>query len=214
MQQVLNRVKANSLPRNLPTIASSVGTYKWIGSDPQEDPWVALTDLATCIGYELYITADGTITATVPPSITGTIDWEYLQDENNVVLSVSRSMSAEGVYNGVQMQSQSSTYAYGEAYNRDSLSPTSTVYLGERPFKIESPYVRTANQAEAAAERLLPLYAGQPISWTQVPNPAMDVRDRVRLVEARLGIDATVIVDALTVPLDPGGTMSVEGRAL
>lgn len=215
MQKILdNLTGAVVFPRNLPTVTSYLGSYKWFGSDPDEDPWIALTALATCIGYEVYFSNEGVITMSQPPTLTGDPDWTYLQDEENVVLGVSRGLTAEGIYNGVIMSSQSSAAVTGSAYDTDPNSPTnSTSFFGKRPMRIDSPYVRTASQAATAAQRLLSLYIGQPVSWEQVPNPAMDVRDRVRLVESRLNMDVTVVVDAFTIPLDPGGVMSVEGRA-
>lgn len=214
MQRILDNLTGSSaFPRSLPNITSTLGTYKWFGSDPEEDPWLALTELAECAGYEVYFTNEGSITASLPPALTGTPTWEYLQDERNVVLGLSRSLSAENIYNGVQMQSQSGEAVYGEAYDTTPTSPTnSNSAFGKRPIRIDSPYVRTGSQAASAANRLLPLYIGQPVRWDQIPNPAMDVRDRVRIVEERLGLDVTAIVDSFQIPLDPGGTMTVEGR--
>lgn len=214
MQRILDNLSGlASFPRSLPTLTSNLGSYKWFGSDPEEDPWFALMQLAQCVGYEVYFTNEGTITASLPPGLTGDPTWEYLQDENNVVLGLSRSLSAENIYNGVQLQSQSGSAVSGEAYDEDPNSPTSArPPFGKRPIRFDNPYLRTVAQARSAASRLLPLYVGQPIRWEQVPNPAMDVRDRVRIVESRLGLDVTAIVDAFTIPLDPGGTMTVEGR--
>jgi hypothetical protein len=212
LQRILDNLSGPlSFTRALPTISTTIN-YKWVGSDPAENPWTPMTLLAQAVGYEIYFNSVGQITASVVPSLVGSADWSYLQDESNVVLSISRTLDAEEIINGVQMAGQDSKTGkvWAEAYQTTGKYGTGT--LGIRPIKFDSPYVRNDTVAQTACTRLLNAYIGQPIEWTMIPNPAMDVRDRVRLVDTRLNLDVTALVDAITLPLDAGGSMTVRGR--
>lgn len=101
-------------------------------------------------------------------------------------------------------------------YDNDPLSPT--YYLGAYglvPRFFSSPLLRTQAQADKAADKQLANHKGatRTISFEAVPNPALDAGDAVQVVYPDRSGELHLL-DALTIPLGPGGTMSSETRAV
>ena len=185
------------------------------------DLWQAIVDLSMAEGREVYYDTGGTIQQAVIPTLptVGSITptWSYLEDATNVVLSVKKTLDGNNVSNGVLLIGSGTDLtsgARGEAYDTNLSSPTQVQFFGKRVVRMDSSYVKTPAQATAVAAKLLNLYIGQPVEFEMIPNPAMDVRDLVQIQSTRLGMNLLIVVDGFTLPLAPGATMSVSGRAL
>ena len=54
--------------------------------------------------------------------------------------------------------------------------------------------------------------ASERITWDSIVNPAHDVYDIVKIVRSPSGVNATLMIDAITIPLSPQQTMNAVGR--
>jgi len=111
--------------------------------------------------------------------------WDVNAGENGVLVSLSRELSREGVYNGV--------VAYGDALDNVTPAravavdnnPTSPTYwngnFGKVPRFYSSPFITTINQAQSAANSLLRQKLGLPynVDFSAVPNAALEPWDPV-----------------------------------
>lgn len=195
-----------------------------IGAGLNADPWGDLETIAKAAGFAIWFDEYGVLRGgphpTFEPSILeGSTVATYEPGENSTLLGVSRSLSAEQVFNGIRVTAEGSGIPLdgglipsGEALDTDALSPTNTTILGERVDELSTPMVGTSADAQAVADLLLPAYKGWPVTFNVVPDPTLDVRDVVWLRYPRMYIDSAVIIDALDVPLAAGDSMSVTGR--
>jgi hypothetical protein len=55
--------------------------------------------------------------------------------------------------------------------------------------------------------------ASEKITWDQIVNPAHDVYDLVKVVRGPSGVDANLMLDAITIPLAATATMNAIGRS-
>ena len=68
-------------------------------------------------------------------------------------------------------------------------------------------------QEAARAELKKVIGASEKITWDQIVNPSHDAFDLVRVVRSPSGVDATLMLDAITIPLAPTATMNAIGRS-
>lgn len=210
-------VSANYDRSRLATTSYTIDT-KYVQTG--DDPWQVITGLAMAAGQMAYFDVYGRVVTASIPSMDDLLaysDWSYVEDSSNTVVEVSRDFDSDGVVNGVIVIGAGSDFAAavrGETYDTFLGSPTSsnTVY-GKRPTRVDSSYIRSAAQAQFVAESMLPLYVGQKVDFSMVPNPAMDVHDIVEIESTRLGFRTNVLVDSIDLPLEPSGTMRVTGRS-
>ena len=205
------------------TSFTSTGTLvsATLGTDTQSDPWHDALKLAQSAGYDLYF--DGNGVAVLEPTRdyeTATPDEVYLEDEDAMVLDLVRSLTAEETYNGVIATGEGTelTDVYrGEAWDEDPDSPTYRYgSFGQVPRFYSSPLIASTNQAQSAAESILARGKGltEQIDWTQITDPSLDVGDVVVVVNANTKVNRTLILDRLTIPLDPVQPMSAVARAI
>jgi hypothetical protein len=73
----------------------------------------------------------------------------------------------------------------------------------------------TVAEAEEAARAELKkvIGASEKISWDQIVNPAHDVYDLVKIVRGPSGVNSTLMLDAITIPLASTATMNAVGRS-
>lgn len=193
------------------------------GADGQTDPWDYCRQLANAAGQELFFAADGTCTTQPIPSLSGAPSVAtFDEDGDSVTLDVSRSLSVDGVVNTLTVSAEGTDVGNltwtSTAQDTDPLSPTnvSSAYgvvkeLVSTPFPIGTP--SDTSQTDYMAQALLQTYIGQPFEMTILPNPTLDVRDVITVRSTRLGITTTAMIDAITIPLEAGGTSGITARA-
>ena len=73
----------------------------------------------------------------------------------------------------------------------------------------------TVAEAEEAARAELKkvIGASEKITWDQIVNPAHDVYDLVKVVRSPSGVNKTLMLDAITIPLSATATMNAIGRS-
>lgn len=202
------------------------------GVDGWTDPWAFCRDLANTAGMEVYFDANGTATIAAIPEIVGAAIATFDEDPNaGVMLDLSRSMSIDTTPNGYRVVAESSIITNpwrSIAWDDDELSPTyRDPSVPEQPslptdvvIEQSTPLIApnsdgssNTEQTQGMANALLNTVVGQPLTLTAIPNPALDVRDRISVVSSRLGISTTAMIDSITIPLTPDGAMTITARA-
>ena len=72
--------------------------------------------------------------------------------------------------------------------------------------------VAAAATTAAIAELRKVVGASEKITWDAIVNPAHDVFDLVKIVRSPSGIDAVLMLDAISIPLAATSTMNAVGR--
>ena len=176
--------------------------------EEQADPWDEAQKMATAAGLVLYFDPMGVCTlepARDPTSLD--VAASYTEDATSALLGVSRTLSAQGGFNGVVASGEPAgdqVPPRAVVWDTDPASPT--YYLGPfgmRPRFYASPFVTTTQQAQSAATKLLQGEIGiaEQVSFTTVTNPAHEVGDPVYLRRAASGVDQVHVLDEFTVSL-------------
>ncbi|HEX5542392.1 MAG TPA: DUF5047 domain-containing protein [Micromonospora sp.] len=175
-----------------------------------------LDELITSLGKVWYWDHRGILVIRDAPDSERPV-WEVNAGVDGVLLSVSRELSREGVYNAV--------VAYGEAADEadppravatDDNSDSPTYWhgrFGKVPRYYSSPFITTDEQAKSAAESMLRQQLGLPYSvdFTAIPNPALEPGDPVRVVYPD-GASEVHVIESLTIPLTVDGALSASTR--
>lgn len=155
--------------------------------------WELLSQLAEDLGAEIFFDRDGNVTVQPVPGVyaEGAIpepDWVIDAGENGVLVDAERSVSREGVYNGVLvLGSADEERAQPFSLVTDD-DPNSLTYwegpFGKSILRIESADLTTDAQCEAAARAELKNVTGlqRSLSLDSVGNPAMDPGDIIQVV--------------------------------
>ena len=191
------------------------------GLETENDPWKDARKLAEAAGLELYFDPDGIARlAPVEDYDTATPDVSYLEDEEAMILDLSRSLTIETTYNGVIATgegSESSATFRGEVWDDDPESPTYRYgAFGEVPMFYASPLLTSDEQATKAATTILAKKKGaqESVSWTQIVDPSLDVGDAIRVVNKATKVDRLMVLDRLSIPLAPAAAMSAVARTV
>ena len=195
-----------------PTVGSRV-----LGFGPESDPWADVTEIARAIGQEAYFDAYGAFTTSLVPSLDETESVEtYADDSNGVTISIDRSLSIDGISNGVVLTAEGSHLTLpliSTVWDDDASSPfRRTGPLGERPSTLSSSWIRNQTQCDYAALAEYQAVRGQGITLSIVPNARLDVRDVIRITSTSLGIDTLAVIDTITIPLDLSSSMQITAR--
>lgn len=187
--------------------------------DQASDPWKQALDIAKSAGVDLYFDVNGVARLrNIPDPDTGVVDIEYLEDEEAVITSLKRELATEESYNGVIFTGEGTNLTIGvigTAWDDNPNSPTYRNTYGEVPMFKSSATVLTTEEAQTAAvaELRKVIGASEKIDWNQLVNPAQDVYDLVKVVRSPSKVDATLVIDALTIPLSAEATMSAVARS-
>ncbi|MFW6091369.1 MAG: DUF5047 domain-containing protein [Actinomycetota bacterium] len=143
--------------------------------------------------------------------------WTVTHGEDGVLLDTARTMSDEGVYNGVVAEGEGGDTedpVRAVAVDDNPHSPTRWGgSFGKVPRFFSSQYITTESQAQNAARQILRRSLGAPysLSFGAVPNPALRPYDPVR-VRFVTGASETHIAEKLTIPLSAETEMTAETR--
>lgn len=188
----------------------------------EEDRFEFLADLLTAAGKMFYWDQRGVLLIKTPPDPQSAV-YDVDAGTNGVLVSMSRDLSRDGVYNGV--------VATGEAadtkppvralvVDNDPASPTYwSGRFGKVPRFYSSPFITSTTQATSAATTLLRQSLGLPynVSLGTVPNAALEPLDAVRVryptASRSLALRSeTHLLEKLTIPLTPGAAMTATTR--
>lgn len=190
--------------------------------DVGNDPWTAVTDLATSLGCDIYFDVDGWVVIAPPVDIDAlpTPDFTYIEGQGCSLTNLSRIFTDEPGYNGVVVTGESpgDELPAVRAVSWDE-EPTSATYhlgpYGEVPMFITDQTIKTAEDAQAVADQLLRNLLGfsSGLSATGLVNPAYEAGQVVQVERARSRVTGLYAVDAFTVPLKSSDLQSLTLRA-
>lgn len=177
----------------------------------EEDRRAPLHELAESYGKVLYWDSEGILRFEDAPD-PDEIVWDIAAGKNGVLVSSSRTVSREGMYNGVVFRGEGATGAPVTAVMVDVGVNSPTRWggrFGRKPRFHSSPLVKTAVQAQSAAESVLRRSIGMTYSvdFGTIPNPALRPREAVRIAQ-RDGNREKHLVETLRVPLTAEGLMT------
>jgi hypothetical protein len=187
--------------------------------DTSSDPWRQALAIADSAAMDLYFDVDGVCKMRpIPDPDTGTPVITYADGTDAVLTEMSRSLNTNETFNGVIYTGEGSNLALGiigSAWDDNPQSPTYRQTYGDAPMFKSSPTLLTIAEANAAAAAELRKVIGatEKIEWGQIVNPAHDVFDLVQVSRGPSKVDAVVMLDSVSIPLEPAGTMKAVARS-
>lgn len=203
-----------------PSTSETVGQTV-LGTETENDPWRDAVKIAQAAGFDLYFDGDGV--ARMDPAEdyeTATPDEVYLENDEAMILSLTRRLSNERTYNGVIATAEGSDVGdtfRAEAWDDDPASPTYRFGpFGEAPLFFSSPLITSQEQAQAAAESRLSKIKGatEAVDWAQIVDPSLDVGDVIEVRNTGAKVSRLMVLDRLTIPLDPSQPMAAVARTV
>lgn len=208
------------IPLNFPTSTGVTIASLVLGTDTSSDPWKDAVSIAEKAGYDLFFDADGYCRLEQFPSLdVSGFDAEYADGDEAVITEITRSISTWDTYNGLIFTVESSATAAirAEVYDEDPESPTYRYgAFGQRTKFLSTTTLLSSASATTAAALLLNRYIGaqEVVSWTQIVNPAHDANDLVYVENVGTKLNRVIILDTLSVPLEPEGLMTAQARTV
>jgi hypothetical protein len=168
---------------------------------------------------DLYFDENGTARMRpIPDPDLGKALVEYTDGEDSVLTQLGRNLSSDESYNHVIYTGEGTNLTIGvigEAFDDNPSSPTYVTTYGSVPLFKSSPNILTVAEATEAARAELKkvIGASEKITWDQIVNPAHDVYDLVKIVRSASGVNSTLMLDAISIPLAATSTMNAIGRS-
>jgi hypothetical protein len=190
--------------------------------DVGDDPWKAVTDLATSLGCEIYFDVEGWVVIAPPVDIDAlpSPDFTYIEGQNCVMTSLARTFTDEPGFNGVVITGESPgdelPPVRAVAWDEE---PTSATYhlgpYGEVPQFITDQTIKTTEDAQATADQLLRNLLGfsSGLTVTGIVNPSYEAGHVVQVERARSRVTGLYAVDAFNVPLRASDLQQLTLRA-
>lgn len=179
----------------------------------EEDRYAGLKDVADSLGKIMYWNHRGALAFEAMPNVRRPVA-QISSGRDGVLVSASRRLSREGVYNAVVARGDGldqTDPVYAVAYDGDPNSMT--YYLGRYgkvPKYYASPFLTTSAQALAAASAILRKGLGTPyqVNFGMSPNYALQPFDPVRISHPHSAPEIHVIA-TLDFPWGAGGVALV-----
>jgi hypothetical protein len=192
-----------------------------LGIDGSANPWSDAQVIAAAAGYDLYFDGEGVAVFSPSSDYDDSTPVEtYLENEEAMLLGISRSLSNEQTFNGV-IATGEGTEAGGtiraDVWDDDPSSPT--YYLGifgKRPYFYSSPMILTQTQAVNAASALLSTLQGatENVEWRQIVDPSLDSGDVVAIQNEGTKVNRVLVIDRLSIPLHANSDMTAVARTV
>lgn len=180
-----------------------------------EDRYGFLADLVKSRGKVMYWDYAGRLQVKDPPDPTAIV-YEINVGRNGVLVSLSRELDREGVYNAVVAIGQAPDGVTAVRAIAMDMNPNSITFwngnFGKVPRYYFSTFMYTTAQAANAAEKILAKSLGLPynLNFTFVPNPALEPLDPIQITHED-GYEYHVL-DKITIPLTYDGVMTASTR--
>ena len=172
----------------------------------EEDRFGFLNDLVKALGKVWYFDYRGILVIKDPPDASSPV-WDVNHGAGGVLVEMSRDLSREGVYNAVVATGEAADAevpARAVVYDNNPNSPTYWLgTFGKVPRFYSSSFITTDDQAFSAASSMLRQSLGLPynVDLSQVPNPALEPLDPVRVSYSDSDARELHVLKTLTVPL-------------
>lgn len=186
--------------------------------DTGTDRWDAVVQIATAMRAEIFVNAANQfVIADMPDPLTAPVVWDVAEGEGGNLVSASRSMSRNAVYNGVVVTASNTAAnvapVTGAAYDNDPNSPTQWGGpFGRKPKIYATALATTTGDCQSIATYMLADLVAPNIqmSLSTLPNPALEASDCIRVNAA--GRKQLAIVQSFTVPLTEAGAFPITLR--
>lgn len=220
-ETAITQILKNRYPNvktNFPA-TGQVTTLLYPSLDQSSDPWREALKISESAGMDLYFDENGIARMRpIPDPDLGKALVEYTDGEDSVLTQLGRNLSSDESYNHVIYTGEGTNLTIGvigEAFDNNPSSPTYVTTYGSVPIFKSSPNILTVAEAEEAARAELKkvIGASEKITWDQIVNPAHDVYDLVKIVRSPSGVDTTLMLDSITIPLEATSTMNAIGRS-
>lgn len=164
-----------------------------------------LRSLATAHGQIMYYDHRGVLVVKPPPSITVPV-WDVEAGEGGVLVSASRKIGREGVYNAVLVIGEGGDEKQPVRLLVVDSNPESPTHwggpYGKVPYEYSTSLVTEWTQGNAAGRALLERLLGLPyyIDFSALPNPALEPFDPVRVRYATSAAREIHVIQQLSIP--------------
>lgn len=222
IMQILTSIQVGFTP-----IYNFMATGFATGSSPSvydigDDPWQAVTDLATSAGCEIFHDPNGTcLLIPTPNPLTQPISW-YYDEGKNLATDLERTLTRAGVGNYVVRDGEGTGVVPPVRGIWMDTSPLSRTYIGGT-FGVQvdyatSPLINTQPMAQNAAQAAGYVNMGsiESIDLTSIPKPDHDCDDVIGVARVRAGVPAGTlyVLDSGTLGFGNQGLLDTQGRAI
>jgi hypothetical protein len=172
----------------------------------EDDRYAFLNDLIRAAGKIWYWDHRGILVIRSVPDPTTSV-WDVTHGRDGVLVSMSRSLSRDGVYNAVVASGEGGDTETPVRAAVVDANPASPTYyygrFGPVPKFYSSPFIATVVQAAAAASNELRQNLGLPynVSFGSVANAALEPYDAVLVRYSDRNAAETHVLRSLTIPL-------------
>jgi hypothetical protein len=136
----------------------------------EESRYDALREIATALGKVMHFDGEGRLVIRSAPSPTGPPRWSVRAGQGGVLVNAARSLSREGVYNGVVVRGEggdTTAPVLAVVVDGDPRSPTRWGgAFGKVPRFWSSPLITDAEAAETRRRRCSPAISACRTLWT------------------------------------------------
>lgn len=223
VENVIKTIATNGgiSPNKMILPATGQNTGKDWYFDKNVERWVAMEDIATHYGYELYFDGNGFLVMrrfrdpATSPSV-----FVFETGEYGSLVSYKKSARDTRLYNiiSVSGESANTTPVYGLAENRSPGSPTSVDEIGERVYGYTSQFITTQEQAQAVARDFLLRHTLEEydISLSSICLPWLEAGEIIEFYDpdAAEGDPTRFLLSNFSIPLKLGGMSSVGKRVV
>jgi hypothetical protein len=181
----------------------------------EEDRFGFLNNIATSNGNIMYWDYRGVLVIKPLPDPTASV-WTVNAGTQGVLVSSTRAVSREGVYNAVVAVGESvneTPPVRGIAVDNDPNSPTYWFGdFGKVPRFFSSSFITTLDQAINAAQSILRKTLGLPhsVNFSSISNPALEPLDAITIDQ--LDVVALHVIETLVIPLTPESPLTATTR--
>lgn len=186
----------------------------------ESDRGSALDEVGRTGGAFWYALPDGRfVLRRVPWTVPGTRSVILTDRDGGLILEALPRKTREGVVNSVTAVSERTDGSDPYYATAEDVTPSSPTYVGgkfgrkHKLFRAQGALGQPATLGAATAYVRRSTALAQTWSWSQTPDPAMELGEVVGLeVRGRTGI--TQVVSSFQMPMTVGGQMTVSGRSL
>lgn len=188
-----------------------------------EDPWDKIRKMTESFGGEVLFDGYGrpVLRMMSNPQYDEPV-FDYVENEDATFTGIQRTLDDTDSYNGVVVTGQNSNNERpirAEAWDTepdsptyyDPIKPTASTY-GPVPYFITSEYVKTAGQAQAAAQTNLAIQSGiiETVTFDGIANFAHESGDVIRIKRDRVGVDDNYVLESYS--HDLGSAIKMSGK--
>jgi hypothetical protein len=183
------------------------------------DPWATCRKWAASIGMRLYFDVNGVVTMQpVPDPLTVAPCWTYKDDDESMLLYVTKTMDTEHFANKIIIAGEPACGCPPVRAMESDDEPTSPTRtegpFGTVPKVIKSTFVHTTPQAVAMAKAELrkALKIEEDVRTITIPNPAHEDGDVVGIQRDRAKVNAFYVMNKIVIPMEAEQPLNVTMR--